>query len=254
LAGTVLVDTIRPFSVDLGGGNFTTGTIQDTVLREDGTGTLDFSYRIINDVSSSGSIDFVTRSAYTGSSTDVDWRSDSVGTIAPDQASRNAAGDQVLFDFFANNLLFPGEASRFFFIKTDAIDFNEGGTGELAVTGNVGSNTFSFSTYQPAVPGVPGDYNDNGIVDAADYVLWRKNLGSGTSLSNDDTPGVGADDYTRWRANFGKTAGSGAALGSISKVSVPEPPTVVMFMLAMMVSLLVNEPPCHKLIGRVEKV
>ena len=152
LAGTALVDTIRPFSVDLGGGNFTTGTIQDSVVREDGTGTLDFLYRIINDVSSSGSIDFVTRTAYTGFSTDVDWRSDGLGTIAPDQASRNAAGDQVLFDFFANNLLFPGAESRFFFIKTDAIDFNEGGTGELAVTGNVGSNTFTFSTYQPAVP------------------------------------------------------------------------------------------------------
>ena len=126
------------------------------IILEDGTGTLDFLYRIINDVSSSGSIDFVTRTAYTGFSTDVDWRSDGVGTIAPDQASRNAAGDQVLFDFFANNLLFPGGESRFFFIKTDAIDFNEGGTGELAVTGNVGSNTFTFNTYQPAVPGVPG--------------------------------------------------------------------------------------------------
>jgi hypothetical protein len=152
LAGTVLVDTIRPFSVDLGGGNFTTGTIQDRVLREDGAGTLDFSYSISNDVSSSGSIDFVTRTAYTGYSTDVDWRSDGSGTIAPDQASRNPAGDQVLFDFFANNLLFPGAESRFFFIKTDAIGFNEKGTGELAVTGGVGSNTFTFATYQPAVP------------------------------------------------------------------------------------------------------
>jgi hypothetical protein len=152
LAGTELVHTSRPFSVDLGGGNFTTGAIQDRVLREDGTGTLDFSYHIINDVSSSGSIDFVTRTAYTGFSTDVDWRSDGVGTIAPDQASRNAAGDQVLFDFFANNLLFPGAESRFFFIKTDAINFNERGMGQLALTGNVGSNTFTFSTYQPVVP------------------------------------------------------------------------------------------------------
>ena len=229
LAGTVLVDTIRPFSVDLGGGNFTTGSIQDTVLREDGTGTLDFSYRIINDVSSSGSIDFVTRTAYTGSSTDVDWRSDGVGTIAPDQASRNAAGDQVLFDFFANNLLFPGEGSRFFFIKTDAIDFDEGGTGELAVTGNVGSNTFTFNTYQPAVPGVPGDYNGNGIVDAADYPLWRNNLGAPTEASinnNGDGGGVTASDYTYWKSRFGNTAGAGT--GSVSAV-VPEPSSWVLF-------------------------
>ena len=231
LAGTVLVDTIRPFSVDLGGGNFTTGTIQDSVLRADGTGTLDFSYHIINDVSSSGSIDFVTRTAYTGFSTDVDWRSDGVGTIAPDQASRNAAGDQVLFDFFANNLLFPGAESRFFFIKTDAIDFNEGGTGELAVTGTVGSNTFTFNTYQPAVPGVPGDYNGNGRVDAADYVLWRK---GGALLNEVDTPGtVNAADYTAWRARFGNPSGSGAgaSVTGFAIAAVPEPTTLALVLL-----------------------
>jgi hypothetical protein len=232
LAGTVLVDTIRPFSVDLGGGNFTTGTIQDTVLREDGTGTLDFSYRIINDVSSSGSIDFVTRTAYMGSSTDVDWRSDGLGTIAPDQASRNAAGDQVLFDFFANNLLLPGAGSRFFFIKTNATDFNEGGMGELAVTGNIGGNTFTFNTYQPAVPGVPGDYNGNGIVDSADYPLWRNNLGAPTEASinnNGDGGGVTASDYTYWRTRFGNTAGAGT--GSVS-AAVPEPASFVLLMMA----------------------
>jgi hypothetical protein len=63
-----------------------------------------------------------------------------------------------------------------------------------------------------------GDYNENGVVDAADYVVWRKNLGSGTSLPNDDTAGVGADDYTRWQAQFGVMAGSGAGLGT----AVPE--------------------------------
>src|SRR3954464_1357749 len=42
-----------------------------------------------------------------------------------------------------------------------------------------------------------GDYNGNGTVDAADYVLWRK------------TPGSfgGAGGYTTWRANFGNVGG-----------------------------------------------
>ena len=45
------------------------------------------------------------------------------------------------------------------------------------------------------------DYNSNGYVDAADYVLWR----NGGPLSNEvDTPGtVTAADYTEWRARFG---------------------------------------------------
>ena len=58
---------------------------------------------------------------------------------------------------------------------------------------------------------ISGDYNLNGKLDAADYVVWRKNLGSPSSLRNDNTPGVGPDDYTRWRSNFGSPAGSGSA-------------------------------------------
>jgi len=28
------------------------------------------------------------------------------------------------------------------------------------------------------VPSIPGDFNNNGVVDAADYVVWRKGLGT----------------------------------------------------------------------------
>lgn len=81
--------------------------------------------------------------------------------------------------------------------------------------------------------GVPGDYNQNGEVDAADYVLWRDNLGSGVSLPNDDTPGVGQDDYTRWRIHFGQTAGSGG--GGIATAGVPEPATAILFVLGAVI-------------------
>lgn len=48
------------------------------------------------------------------------------------------------------------------------------------------------------------DYNGNGTVDAADYVLWRK----GGPLQNDATPAdVGPDDYLLWRRTFGAAAG-----------------------------------------------
>jgi hypothetical protein len=69
-------------------------------------------------------------------------------------------------------------------------------------------------------PGVLGDYNNNGVVDAADYVLWRK----GGPLQNEsDTPGtVNGADYTYWQSRFGATSGSGSSLGG---ASVPEPTT-----------------------------
>ena len=78
----------------------------------------------------------------------------------------------------------------------------------------------------PATPiGVPGDYNSNGIVDAADYVFWRERLGQSTTLPNEVsgvTPGsVTNEDYGAWRARFGRTSGSGS--GAFVAAAVPEP-------------------------------
>ena len=56
-----------------------------------------------------------------------------------------------------------------------------------------------------------GDFNHNGTVEAADYAVWRKGMGSTYT----------AADYTTWRANYGKTA-PGAGAGS-QVAEVPEP-------------------------------
>jgi hypothetical protein len=84
-----------------------------------------------------------------------------------------------------------------------------------------------FVKYVTGSPGVPGDYNNNGVVDAADYVLWRK----GGPLQNEvDTPGtVNAADYTAWRARFGNTSGSGTSLGGSA---VPEPSACCLLLLS----------------------
>lgn len=74
------------------------------------------------------------------------------------------------------------------------------------------------------LPGVNGDYNNNGVIDADDYVVWRKLLNQNVTLPNDTTSGtVRAVDYTVWRANFGKSAaGSGSGLLAAGG-TVPEP-------------------------------
>jgi hypothetical protein len=76
-----------------------------------------------------------------------------------------------------------------------------------------------------------GDYNADGAVSAADYVLWRKNLGSGNALPNgDDTPGVGMDDFARWRSQFGQSAsGLGAGLGELA--GIPEPTSILLLLI-----------------------
>lgn len=68
---------------------------------------------------------------------------------------------------------------------------------------------------------VPGDYNGDGFVNAADYVVWRNSLGSDTNLAADGNGNdvVDTGDYTYWKQRFGGSAGSGANLAS----AVPEP-------------------------------
>ena len=67
---------------------------------------------------------------------------------------------------------------------------------------------FSFSVAIPP-PQLPGDYNQNGEVDAADYIVWRKTLGtdvpSYVGADGDGDGHVGPEDYDVWRAHFGET-------------------------------------------------
>ncbi len=77
--------------------------------------------------------------------------------------------------------------------------------------------------------GLPGDYNNNGAVDAADYTTYRDALGTSTTLPNDTTPGsVTNDDYAVWQANFG----AGASAAAVS--AVPEPAAVVILLVCLL--------------------
>ena len=81
-------------------------------------------------------------------------------------------------------------------------------------------------------PPLAGDYNQDGIVDAADYTVWRDNLGaadeSALGGNGDGENGVDAGDYALWRGNFGATLGSGS--GELSETAVPEPATALLLL------------------------
>ena len=80
-----------------------------------------------------------------------------------------------------------------------------------------------------AIGGVPGDYSGNGVVDAADYTLWRDHQGQTFQLTNEgagQTPGmVTIEDYNFWKANFGM---SGTGSGTSATAAVPEPGTAIL--------------------------
>jgi probable HAF family extracellular repeat protein len=80
-------------------------------------------------------------------------------------------------------------------------------------------------------PTLDGDYNGNGIVDAADYSVWRDHLGQSVTLPNDTTPGTMTQaDYDVWKANFGNHAGSGSGAGA----AVPEPTSLTMLVVGVL--------------------
>jgi hypothetical protein len=84
----------------------------------------------------------------------------------------------------------------------------------------------TFTDFGPArasafsTAGISGDFNNNGAVDAADYVLWR-NAGL---LQNDPTPGVQSDDYDAWRANFGQVGDVASAYTVAFHGTYDDPP------------------------------
>jgi hypothetical protein len=80
----------------------------------------------------------------------------------------------------------------------------------------------SVAEWVRATPNIvlAGDSNDDGTVDAADCVVWRKNPGGIY------TPG----DYDTWRTHFGEVVGGGS--GASADASVPEPASLVLLMFA----------------------
>jgi hypothetical protein len=163
--------------------------------------------------------------------------------IGPDGTSVLAEFDDTYFfaDIF-NQTSYTENGQTFPIAKNNDLPFMgnwplaEPGTYYLEISpvedNDIGDQYQILSTFDGTLLEVelPGDYNADDVVDAADYTLWRDNLSSGVSLPNDDTAGVGPDDYTRWKLYFGQTTGTGA--GGNVNVAVPEPAAIVLFLVA----------------------
>jgi hypothetical protein len=78
-------------------------------------------------------------------------------------------------------------------------------------------------------PGLPGDFNEDDKVDAADYVKWRKD--GANPLPNDGGAADMAARFALWKANFGEMAMPGGGSGGTS--AVPEPGCLVLALMAL---------------------
>ncbi len=102
--------------------------------------------------------------------------------------------------------------------------FNPGDTQDLALRFILsGASTARLGDVSYRAINLQGDFNGDGRVDAADYVVWRKGLGTIFTLT----------DYDLWKTNFGKVVGtaSGDASGSSA---VPEPAAATLFVVSML--------------------
>lgn len=150
LGGTVLEDVITPFSF-----SGVSGTVQNRVVRETTSGTLDFSWKVNVDESSTGSgvgafrlIDF----GY-GNLKDADWRIDGLGTVAPTTARLfNAASNPTgAVNFLFGDAITAGSSSRFFFLHTDATSYAMSAKFDM-LTGGAQQLSGTMATFAPAVP------------------------------------------------------------------------------------------------------
>ena len=82
---------------------------------------------------------------------------------------------------------------------------------------NEGHLTWSDNDGSLVFTNFPGDYNQNGVVESGDYVLFRKTQGNSvpnfTGADGDGNGIVAQGDYDLWRANFGTAFSPGAGAG-----------------------------------------
>jgi hypothetical protein len=84
----------------------------------------------------------------------------------------------------------------------------------------------SIEITSPDPVGEPGDFNNDGKVGAADYVIWRKNTGN-SPLPNDNGLATQAERFNLWRSNFGNMTMPGSGGGAGGGSAIPEPGTFV---------------------------
>jgi hypothetical protein len=96
-----------------------------------------------------------------------------------------------------------------------------------------------------------GDFNNDGVVDGRDYVVWRNTVGqSGSALAADGNGNyqVDAGDYNVWRRHFGQVvAGSGATLESAG--GVPEPHSICLLVSGVLCTTRLSRRRLERVLG-----
>ncbi|MGI9457293.1 MAG: hypothetical protein ACR2NU_12085 [Aeoliella sp.] len=174
--------------------------------------------------------------------------------------SQHLLGSFPAIDDGAGNMLRLGANAEFFVAPgivtydNGVIDFDELVAGETIVGhvfGGLAANAphvrgtpgavsvASNMVFEVSITVLEGDYNRDGLVDAADYTQWRDTLGqsvaAGTYADGSGNGTVDADDYTFWQARYGNMLSQ--PMPAALSAAVPEPASGLIALFALGVVL-----------------
>jgi hypothetical protein len=97
--------------------------------------------------------------------------------------------------------------------------------------------THTLRFYGDPIPDLPGDFSHNGVIDAADYVMWRDSYHQPVELRNESGLNpywVDEEDYNYWRARFEGNGGGAISAAMMAAGSVPEPATAAIVLVTVL--------------------
>src|SRR4051794_18183542 len=163
LNGVVIHDALLPFTVnDAAGHTIFKGHLQDRVVRENASGTLDFYQGVRADAGFplAAFLDYASRTSFGGYPVDANYRTDGIGSplIKPETASRSADSKTVRFNFHLDKVN-PGQFSLFYFARTTAKTFDLNGSTALGFgqgpVPSSGNGSVKLATAEPTPSTVP---------------------------------------------------------------------------------------------------
>ncbi|WP_145248237.1 hypothetical protein [Aeoliella mucimassa] len=117
----------------------------------------------------------------------------------------------------------------------------------VRISSNTSTNATAWFTYSVSIP-LAGDYNGDGIVNLADYTVWRDKLGMrvshGSSADGDRSGVIDAGDYQIWRDHFGDTNPSGQT--SSNSTPTPEPTSVALASVSVVLPAMIRWKNRHR--------
>ena len=169
--------------------------------------------------SSSNGLDFFYD---VGGSSDLDG----LAFVARWNSSVSDGGQSLTYRDVVSVDVTTGVVSRVLYDVNQPLDILADGLGNLLIV------EYNGGILQATPTVLAGDYNRDGAVNAADYIVWRRQLGTeGANLIADGNRNgtIEQGDYDVWRNHFGETRDSGA-IGTSPTTGVPEPLSWVMLL------------------------